>query len=184
MSLDDFEIRNGSLVFSTANGPVEVSGACVQAVSERAEYVATLTGEYFRASGLIPTATVDATETWHFPIGFLLELGAVLQLGVWERAGLQTHIQAGLPSFQQASSELARRAAESPADFQRPESATLLSRVLPIWIEHFAWSGLELFAAEMQIDAAEEDAFIDRLAEFLWRHRDTLAPVVQRDIDK
>jgi|SRR5579863_5182645 len=176
----DFEITNDSLVFSTANGPVEVSHACAKAVADRAEYVATLTGEYLSAAGLIPKSDGSATQSWHLPVGFLLELGAVLQLGVWERAGIQTHIQVGLPSYDEASTELARRIAENPADFERTESATLLARVFPLWIDRFAWSAPEIFAAEMQIDAAEEDAFVEGLAEFLWRHRDSLAPALQK----
>jgi hypothetical protein len=169
-----------SLVLETKDGPLEISDACVQAVASRAEYVAALTGEYLSATDLFPRTDDANREPVRLPGGFLLELGAVLQLAVWEGAGVHTHSDAGLPSHEEAVADLARRASENPTDFHRVESATLLRRILPLWIERFAWGGPELFAAEMQIDAAAEDAFVNSLAEFLWTHRDSLAAASQK----
>jgi hypothetical protein len=169
-----------SVILETTDGPLEVSDACVEAVVSRAEYVATLTGECLSATGLLPKTDETPTEPVRLPGGFLLELGAVLQMAVWERAGIRTHIDAGLPSFEEAAADLAHRASENVASFDRFHSATLLSRIFPLWIERLAWSGPELFKAEMQLDAVEEDAFVNGLAEFLWRHRDSLGPVLQK----
>jgi hypothetical protein len=168
------------LILKTTDGPLEVSDACVQAVASRADYIATLTGEYLSATDLFPKTDKNPTEPVRLPAGFLLELGAVLQIAVWERTGIRTHIDAGLPSYEEAAADLARRASENPADFDRIESATLLRRVFPLWVERFAWGGPEVFAAEMQIDTAEEDALVNGLAEFLWRHRDSQGPALQK----
>jgi hypothetical protein len=167
-----------SMVFETADGPLEFSDACVAAVISRADYVATLTGEFLSLLGLVPNKTEAADGVCRFPPGFLLELGAMLQLAVWERAGVRTHLDAGLPSAHEAAADLTRRASENPSGFNDIQSAILLRRIFPLWVERLAWAGPELFAAEMQIDADEEDAFVNGLAEFLWRHRDSLAPVL------
>lgn len=165
-----------SVILETSHGPFEVSDACIQAVIARAEYVARLTGEFLSATGLFPETDATSTEPVRLPGGFLLELGAVLQLGVWERAGIRLHIDAGLPSVEEAAADLARRASENVGEFHGLDAARLLKRVLPLWVERFAWGGPERFGMELEIDAAEEDAFIEELAEFLWRHRSALAP--------
>jgi hypothetical protein len=168
-----------SMMFETAEGPLEISDACVAAVISRADYVATLTGEFLTALGLIPNKAKTADGVWGLPAGFLLELGAMLQLAVWELAGIRTHLNAGLPSAHEAAADLTRRASENPSSFNDNQSAILLRRLFPLWVERLAWNGQTQFGTEVQIDTVGEDELVDRLAEFLWQHRGSLPSALE-----
>jgi len=137
------------------------------AITRRAEFHAEVVGRYL--------TQVVATTARRFPAAFLLELGAVLQIGLWERQGVREHISADLPSYAEAAAELAARAQEGASAFPGLGSAVLSLRVLHASICNIAWEAPELLGAELVVDVNEEDELIDLLAGFVWNNRAELA---------
>lgn len=157
-----------------ANGFSGFSDSLVTAVARNAAFVAELTAATLDASGLFVADSIP-----RLPRGFLLELAAVLQLGLWERQGIVIHQQAGLPSFASAAKSLALRAKEGPTAFSSNEATVLSRSVLVCWIEHFAWDSSSIWGCEMIVGDADEDEFADMLAEFLWDNRDHLSQFLE-----
>jgi hypothetical protein len=134
---------------------------------------------------------------------YLADLAAAIILETWETQGFRGHIEAGLPTADEARQVVARNCAENchpeiagrPAqtidnmrrlsvDNSRPDSVLipkvdmdrLAMRVLVFWLKRFGWTSFEYFDADIAISGELDDAFVDRIAEFLWRHRHTLPP--------
>ena len=130
------------------------------------------------------TAALDAaglfkSEAPQLPAGFLLELSAVIELGLWERHGLRRHLNTDLPTFRQAAAALGARALKGPAEFDGPDAAPLSGRVLQVWVEHFAWDGPELIGADVVVGDFDDDEVVDVLAEFIWTHRHELTNLLR-----
>jgi hypothetical protein len=115
------------------------------------------------------------------PAGFLLELGAVIVLGMWERCGITAHRDAGLPSSYEADADLVRRLQEDPRQFDRVESALLNRLVLSYWLENFAWDAVETFGTDMMLNSTDEDAIVDAVARFLFENRNALEPLLPHE---
>ncbi len=115
------------------------------------------------------------------PRNFLLELGAVLQLGWWEQQGMHHHVAYGLPTYADAAHKLADRAAKGRDEFQGAGKTPLSSQLLAFWIEHFAWQGQALLQADILVGETDDDTFVDMLAKFLWTHRRHLPPLLSND---
>jgi hypothetical protein len=117
---------------------------------------------------------VPAKETvrWiRWPIGYLLDLAAVLQLESWEQANIWVHVDAGLPTSVEAGTDLARHCWESPSSLVTVASATLFPRVFRVWLDRIVWSGHELVGAEMAVDMADDENALQAIADFLWKNR-------------
>lgn len=161
-----------AVVIETPDGLQTIPRDQFLAIVRNAEYQADLTAVALREMGL-------PMENLRLPGNFLLELGAVVQLHVWERRGLTPHLKGGLPAAKVASKELAERSQKGASEFEG-ENATPLSRhVLKIWIEQFAWNGQELLQADVVVGDVDEEEFVDVLAEFLWTHRAKLPLQIQ-----
>jgi hypothetical protein len=118
-------------------------------------------------------------EPPQLPAGFLLEFAAVLQLGLWERQGLQEYLPAALPSYREATRNFSRRASKGPAEFEGPSPAPLSQQVLGVFIQHFASGGPKFFQTDPLVGDVDEEEFADVLAEFLWTHRSELTRFFQ-----
>ena len=105
------------------------------------------------------------------PLPYLLELGAVLQLAVWESAGFADQLPAELPTLSQARDELKTRAALGPQEFEDPRKAQLFAKVFLVWWEHFSWQAPELLNAEVLLGQLGEDELVQELAQFFWDTR-------------
>lgn len=156
------------LQIETTEGPVVISDHQIQGVVRHAERRADLTAAALEATGLFPKKPA------FLPGPFLLELGAVLELGMWERQGLLPHLHSDLPTFREAAGELAARAKQGPAAFEGSEAAPFSGRVLRVWMEQLAWEGPDHFQADVVVGRVDEDQFADLLADFVWQHRDEL----------
>jgi hypothetical protein len=157
------------LQIETCEGTLVVSEQQIRAVARHAERQADLTAAVLDATGCFPKRPAV------LPAGFLLELAAVLELGLWERQGVRQYLNTDLPTFHEAATELAARVAKGVPEFQGPEVTPLSARVLRVWMENFAWDGPDIFSAEIVLDEVEEDQFADMLAEFVWQHRHELS---------
>ena len=154
-------------------GSPGIPDVLLQAVARTAERHAELTAAYLDATGLFPKRPV------FLPAPFLLELDAVLQLGMWERLGLREHLDADLPTFNEAAKQLARRAMKGVAEFTDPNASPLHLQVLKAWTENFAWEADKILGADVLVSPmANEDVFVEVLAEFVWQHRRELASML------
>jgi hypothetical protein len=158
----------------TSEGPLTLSDQQFQAVAQHAERVADLTVAILDAIGLIRNKSAP------FPAMFLLELGAVLELGLWEQQGLRAFLDTDLPSYQEAAAALAARAAKGLVEFEGPNAAPLSSLVLRVWMENFAWEGPCHLQAEVVVGNVDEDQFAQVLADFVWQHRRELSGLLNK----
>jgi hypothetical protein len=163
---------------ANCEGSLRLPDAMVLAIARHAEREADLTAAFLRATGLYES------EPPKLPAAFLLELAAVLELGLWERRDLRRHLDVDLPTNRQAADQLAARCAKGPKEFDGPNAAPLSRQVLRVWVERFAWDGRELLAAEVVLGDVNEDDFIDLLAGFVWEHRRELAHLIRGEEQK
>ena len=140
----------------------------VAAAAFRARYVADLIGRALQQLG-IDSGT--ESRPVRFPADFLRDLGAVLQLKVWEGSGITAHLDAGLPSADEASSQVASRAMSGGYDETTDSTSTLSHRVFRLTMEEFGWDGPGILGADVHLRNDDDDAFVDMLAEFLWQNR-------------
>jgi hypothetical protein len=172
------------ITIATTDGPVEFSDAFIDAIRRRADFVASVVGEILRRELATPPDSGGVVHQLNVPAGFLLELGAVIVLNLWERQGITAHLDAGLPRWSEADADLVRRLREDRSQFEPIENAILSRRVLQFWLQNFAWDGIETFGADMLLSTSEEDAIVDALASFLYENRDalkTLLPDKEQD---
>jgi hypothetical protein len=113
------------------------------------------------------------------PRALLLELAAVLQLGMWEHQGLAPYLPAGVPRFAEAAGQLGRRARNGLREFESSSSIPLLLKVLQVWMEHFSWDGVELLGCDAIVGTVDEDEFAVTLADFVWQHRRELSRLLK-----
>ena len=106
------------------------------------------------------------------PAAFLLDLGAALRLMAWEQAGINPQHVAGLPPAQEAIRDVLLSLRQPPTGAAQADApGTLARRVGAAFFEHFAWCGLGELDADVTLGAADEEAVLEALADFLWAHR-------------
>lgn len=102
------------------------------------------------------------------PVDVLLGLGLVIRLRRWEFAGIQCHLDAGLPSADQVCQQVL-------APVRSPELASFVAdswrRALQAFHESIVWSteGCDLSAIFALQATEEDDDFIEGVADFLWQ---------------
>jgi hypothetical protein len=169
-----------SIAVDTTEGPIEFSDALICAVARRADFVAALTAQAIGIALKLPELPQGQVYELNVPAGFLLELGAVLVIEMWERRGFTAHIIAGLPSWREADNELVRLLREDPTHFDQNQHGSLNRRVLQFWLENFAWDGIETFGADILVTAGDEDAIVDAVADFIWKNRREFEAMLQQ----
>lgn len=112
-----------------------------------------------------------ASKPLGVPPAFLLELGAVLQIGQWELTGAFNFLTDELPSYREAADELSARAQRGPSEFHDLNAAQLSRRVMVAWLRRFAWHGPTIIGADIVLGDCNEDDLVEQLAQFLWRNR-------------
>ena len=101
------------------------------------------------------------------PRDTLLELAAALTLVEWEDAGLAAHTAAGLPDARTA----ARYALATALPAVRRLDPGLITRVVGLFADRMAWHARAELEADVELDAADDEALIEHLARFLWDRR-------------
>jgi hypothetical protein len=116
-------------------------------------------------------------STFKIPRGpeaeWLSNLGAALQVGSWERAGLLEQLPENtVPSFSAAVRQLAPGHGANAAD---PEEAPgdLNRQVLQAWLAHFALAAQSSLGVDIVVkkDNLPADDLLEALADLLWEHR-------------
>ena len=108
-----------ALVVPTREGPLQVSDSEIRAATRNAIRQADLTAVALNATGVFTSAEGERPDWSRLPPGYLLELAATIQIGLWERQGLLPHLAPDLPSFHEAAQVLLDRAGKGPAEFRR-----------------------------------------------------------------
>ena len=103
----------------------------LRAIIRHADFTAEMTALVLRNTGLASSGS-EGRKKADLPAGFLLELAAVLQLGVWESEGLRPYLPGDLPTFGQADAGLAARVSEDWEVMKDPEAVRLSRRVLEL----------------------------------------------------
>jgi hypothetical protein len=158
------------ITIQTTEGPLTFSDELIAAIQRHAIRQADLTAACIHAIEGLQGKLVS------FPAAFLLELAAVLELGVWEKQGVSRRLVADLPTFAEAKKNLAARSLKGPAEFAGPDASPLSSRVARVWIDNFAWDAPDTLGTEIVLDEGDQDDddFLDLLAEYVWTHRQEL----------
>ena len=113
----------------------------------------------------------DSMDVQGLPLGFLMELGAIMQLQMWERSGVRPLLPTELPTVAVAAGELNARVQADPTEFARAESAVLSRRLLNVWMEHFSWTAPVALGVDIVIGRVDEDALVETVAQLLWNYR-------------
>jgi hypothetical protein len=158
-----------------SEGPTRAAAAVIVAVTRHAYQQAHLAIAFLKHFGLCDDGQVG------LPIRFLIELTAVLRLGIWERNGLYSLLGSKLPSYREAMGQLLERCKKGRYEFEGPAATPLYAQVLLVWVRQFAWDGPELLQADVLVGDPDEDELIDLLAQFVWTHRNDLQHIVRGD---
>lgn len=137
-----------------------------------AEYMADLTVHFLDELGIVPPLKERRKKPVALPPEFLLELGAILRLALWERAGHRQSLNHHLPRAEQTLADLLDRFTRAPQDAQSAEvSSTLALEVFKVSLRRFAWCGREELRTDVVLDRPDDEVLLDALADLLWKHR-------------
>jgi hypothetical protein len=107
------------------------------------------------------------------PREFLRELGAILRLALWERAGLCDRLDHGLPPAREALRDLFTRFLRVPHVWESAEVASGLAlAVFDISLSRLAWAAREEVNVDVVLDEPHDKILLEGLADLLWDHRD------------
>jgi hypothetical protein len=144
--------------------------ALIEATMREADLMADLAIGFLRAEGLAPDPSQGGAPV-ALPAAFYLELGAVLRIATWERAGIRDLLDPGLPSADSAYAGLLRRLVHEPESFGEGGRPTpLLDRVMLAAWRRLAWAGRPGLGADVALGPVDDSA-LDALAQFLYAHR-------------
>jgi hypothetical protein len=145
----------------------------LEAVLRNAEFTADLVHQFLHR--LLPHRSHGRVQQpLAFPRTFLLELGALLRLWLWEKAGFRPDLPPDLPSAQEALEQLLGRLGGGDFFADEPNSSLLLQRVLHISLSRMSWqSPLEL-GADVLLGQVSEEELVEAMAQLLWEHRRSL----------
>jgi hypothetical protein len=114
------------VTLSTSEGSLPVADEIMRAVARHSKRQADFVAAYLRSPCLLGTGEI------RLPAAALLELAAVLELGLWEEQGLRDYLDVDLPSYREAADALASRCVRGSEEFEGPEAAPVSRRVLQV----------------------------------------------------
>jgi hypothetical protein len=151
----------------------------VTSTVENAFRKANMVFELLKQNGYLVSRKKPSENANHFEVpsgltaAFLSNLGAALQLGAWERAGLTEWLPEGaVPSFSTAIKQVFDLQNESDAG--RINSQKGLSKlVFETWLEHFSRSAQSELGVDVLLpkQPLPSEDFLDKFADFLWDNR-------------
>ena len=117
------------------------------------------------------TSDNGCVQPLRLPANLLLEFGAVFQLARWEQDGFTAHLDAGLPSYENAFADLVAKTEQGFGKNEVIPSDSLSFQVFRLSIDEFSWDAPAMLGIEVQLKTDSENEFVERLADFLWRNR-------------
>ena len=152
----------------------------IEAIIRNARYKAQLAAAFLEAQGFrpkkervcSPSVEAENSPTRMRAQGFLLNLGAALQLASWERAGLRSELPADLPTSSEAFQNLVPPQVLGSSD-GAPVTPDLSMKVFKTWLQLFSRSSRATLNTDVLLPtkAVSEDELLDALADFLWANR-------------
>ena len=150
---------------------METGAPVIQAVARNAEHQAILVAAFLnQVDPLLKRDGLPSVATG-FPAGYLLELGAALTLGYWNRKGLLAFLPSDLPAYADAVAELKSCAVIGRFQLLDCIASHLVRQVRQTWLERFAWEAPNLLQADFVLGDVDEDVLVEAVAEFLWVNR-------------
>ena len=144
----------------------------IEFITRNAEFMADLTISYLKHLGMLASPKKKKAEQLALPPGFLLELGAILQIEFWERVGLGELIDTGLPKSRSSLDDLfARYRLPLPRSKPNSDIPDLALSVFRTSLTRFAWRGREELNVDVLLDDSANNIALNTLADFLWKHR-------------
>lgn len=163
----------------TAGSGREYPAELVQFATAEAERDAVDVVVFLTRAGLAPLPS----QTRGFPLGILLDLGAVVRLRRWEAAGYAVHMDAGLPSARAALDRVIDTlvtAATTKTPTTVLGAGALARSVFEVTVTRFAWGARPVLGTDIALDANDEDTLVEVMAQFLWPRRHSVAAAVKR----
>lgn len=136
-----------------------------------AERCADLTAIYLRHLAQRP----KSRHRIEVPKEFALELGAILQIWLWEQAGLREYLDHNLPSSEEAFASLATRTTASPDAYLQAKSGSALSqKVLTAFLLCCSHTAPRELGVDIVILGSPDESLLEEFADFVWQHRHLL----------
>jgi hypothetical protein len=144
----------------------------IEAVVRDAQFMADLTAGFLDRLGALPPLKQRRKAPVALPDGFLLELAAVLRIGLWERAGLRDRLGLDLPPADQVLDDLVARFTQVPVEM-RPERtcAGIVMDVFRTTLDRLAWGGRGELHADVVLGEHDDELLLEALADVLWEQR-------------
>ncbi len=152
---------------------MEAATSVIQAVALNAKRQAYLVAAYLQQVDPLLKRDGYPSGANGLPAGFLLELGAVLMLGHWNRKGLLAFLPADVPAYADVVGELNRRAIIVHFKLLDSIASHLVRQVQQLWLERFAWEAPNLLPADADfvLGDVDEDLLVEAVAQLLWTNR-------------
>lgn len=136
-----------------------------------AERCADLTAIYLRHLAKRP----KSRHRIEVPKEVAFELGAILQIWLWEQTGLRQHLQGDLPTSEEAFTSLATRTSASPDVYLQAKSGSeLTQKVLAAFLLCCSHSAQRELGVDIVILGSPDESLLEEFADFVWQHRHLL----------
>jgi hypothetical protein len=149
----------------------------IEAIIRDAHFLADLTADFLERTAVLPPLKERQKTPVALPREFVLELGAILRLALWEGAGFRDCLGPDLPAAESALHNLLACLASEPHEPWASGDSQGLARVIfRIALCRLAWAGRAELHADVVLDEPDDDFFLKQVAAYLWAHRHAGAP--------
>lgn len=149
---------------------IPVPPNATDAARRAAESMADIVGRNLCSTMVEHPDLADRLKTGLSP-GFLLELGAIAQIGVWDRLGLTPSLDPSLPSPGEAAQSAVDRTLAAPCRRLSVQDTVLIRRITSLLLNRFCWDAKVEANADLVIGESDEDAMVEAIAMICWQNR-------------
>ena len=152
--------------------PEHIAATVIESVMRFAHRGAVLVGVYLTKLGAVPKSLKERQPVT-VPAEMAFGLAAILQIWLWERAGLRPYLHVvDLPTSQDAMTDFWKADADGQAKYLRSKSGSkLLKQVLGAFLTHCALSAPEELGVDIAIDGPLDESLLEVFVDFVWQHR-------------
>ena len=149
-----------------------IATTVIESVMRFAQRGAFLVGVYLTKIGAV-SESLKKRRPVAVPAEMAFGLAAILQIWLWERAGLRPYLcVVELPTAQEAMSDLWKPESDDQAEYLRLKSGSrLLKQVVGAFLSHCALSAPEELGVDIAIDGPLDESMLEAFADFVWQHR-------------
>ncbi len=152
--------------------PEHIAATVIESVMRFAHRGAVLVGVYLTKIGAVPKS-IKNRQPVAVPIEMALGLAAILQIWLWERAGLRPYLDVvDLPTAQDAMTAFWKVDSKGQAKYLRSKSGSkLLKQVVGVFLTHCALTAPEELGVDIAIDGPLDESLLEAFVDFVWQHR-------------